>query len=208
MQNTLSFIIGYILGSIPTAYLLIKKKHNVDITAEGSGNVGAMNSYEVSKSKLVGISVLLIDLLKGLTAVYLVSLLFGNDFIVKGVALIGAVLSHCYSPWIKFKGGRGLATAAGGMFLLSIPVLAVWVVLWLIAFAFRRDIHFGNFAATLLTAFLSFSSAQILLKYTFTPPETEIQFGFIISMILFIIMLKHIKPIKDYFKAQNKKDKV
>ena len=208
MQIILSFLIGYISGSIPTAYLLVKRKHALDITSEGSGNVGALNSYEVSKSKITGISVLLIDFLKGLAAVYISGLILGNDFIIQGVTLIAAVLAHCYSPWINFKGGRGLATAAGGMFLLSIPILVTWFVIWIIAYAFRKNIHFGNFAATILTAFLSFSSAKVLMKYTSLSPETEMQFGFIISLIMFIILLKHIKPIKEYFKTQNKKVRV
>ena len=66
MEYLLSSIIGYLFGSIPTAYLLLKRTRGIDITNAGTGNVGAMNSYEVTNSKSIGIIVLLIDFLKGM----------------------------------------------------------------------------------------------------------------------------------------------
>ncbi len=117
--------------------------------------------------------------------------------------LIGAVFSHCYSFWINFKGGRGLATAAGGAILISIPILGLWILLWLISFAFRKNVHFGNFSATLLTGALSFSSSEIMNKYTNPSADSNLEFSIFVSSMLLIILIKHIKPIKEYFKKQS-----
>ena len=77
----LSSLIGYLIGSIPTAYLLVKKNNGIDIRENGSSNVGALNSYEVSNSKLIGISVLLIDFSKGLLAVFIAKYFFEQNFL-------------------------------------------------------------------------------------------------------------------------------
>ena len=205
MAELLSLITGYIFGSFPTAYLLLKRTLDVDITRNGSGNVGALNSYEVSKSKLLGASVFSIDFFKGLLPVLIISFFIGDIFIYKMLGLLGAVLAHCYSPWIKFKGGRGLATAAGGSFVISIPIIIIWGLIWLTAFALRRNIHFANFTATILTGVLSFTSVHVLVKYTMPPPASGIEFSLLTSLIMLIILLKHIQPIKEYFKTQNQK---
>ena len=102
MNYIVSVLIGYILGSIPTAYLLVKFMHGTDLRNEGSKNVGMLNSYKVSKSKYVAVAVLLIDVVKGLLSVYLVKLFFGEVFIYPMIALISAVAGHCFSVWIKF----------------------------------------------------------------------------------------------------------
>ena len=205
MTEITSFIIGYILGSFPTAYLMIKKKKNIDITANSSGNSGALNSYKVTDSKLTGIVELLVDLLKGLISVLLVKLIFGENFVLEMIGLIGAVFAHCFSPWLKFKGGRGLATAGGGSLLVSIPVILIWIVIWAIAMAFRRNVHFGNFTATFLTGLLSFSSANVLIKYSQVTAGSQLEFGLLVSLMMLIILLKHIQPMKKYLQTQNQK---
>lgn len=203
MNYILSIIIGLILGSFPTGYILLKKFKNIDITQNGSANVGALNSFKVSKSKLIALVVLLIDLLKGLVTVLLVQLLFGEEFIYSMLALIGAVLSHCYSFWIKFKGGRGLATAAGGALIISLPILGLWLLLWLIAFAFRRNVHFGNFTATILTAALSFTSTKVLIGLSKIKAGSELEFSILVSIMMLIITSRHIQVIKDYFQSKS-----
>ena len=73
------FLIGYLLGSIPTAFIFVKTFKGIDIRKAGSGNVGALNAYEVSGSALIGISVLLIDILKGIFSVKVSQVLLGGD---------------------------------------------------------------------------------------------------------------------------------
>jgi glycerol-3-phosphate acyltransferase PlsY len=205
MEYLFSILIGIFLGSIPTGFIFLKFFKKIDITTSGSGNVGAMNSYKVSKSKSIAFLVLLIDLLKGFLTVWLIKILFGDLFLLKSVGLIAAVMSHCFSFWIGFKGGRGLATTAGGAILISVPILLLWILLWLIAFAFRRNIHFSNFSASLLTAILSFTNAEVLNKYTVPPASSNIELSILISLLLLIILIKHIEPIKTYFNTLSMK---
>lgn len=208
MEYFVSAIIGFLLGSFPTAYILMKKKNGLDITKNGSNNVGAMNSYEVSDSKALGFVVFLIDFAKGIIAVYLSHLFFGEQFLPSVVALIFAVLAHCYSPWIKFKGGRGLATAAGGATLLFPMVLFLWIFFWAIGFAFRKNIHFSNIISTLLTGAISISSASIINseKWFANPPaENDLAFTIAVNIIMIIILSRHVKPLMDYIATEKNK---
>lgn len=207
MNFIYSALIGYIIGSFPTAYILLKKTRGIDITKSGSGNVGAMNSYEVSNSKRIGIYVLLIDASKGFLSSIVVYFLIEESFLVTILSLIFAVFAHCYSPWIKFKGGRGLATAAGGAFFISLPVLAIWLLNWAAVYLFSKSIHLGNFMATLFTAISSFTIAQMMIMYSFIKPNSLEHFSYLISILMLIILSKHIIPMRDYMLSfNNKKD--
>lgn len=205
MAYTLSFIIGYILGSVPTAYLILRRFRGIDITKEGSKNVGALNSYEVTESKLIGISVFIIDFLKGIVSVYVVQQIFGDNFLYSVLALGAAVLAHCYSPWIKFKGGRGLATALGGSILFAYSVPVIWVVFWIVAYLFRRHTHFANMTATILTGAIAISNSDILNKYTKESADENWVFGISVALIMAVIMSRHIEPFKKWFFNQKRK---
>ncbi len=203
MEYIISAIIGYSLGSIPTAYLLLKKFRGIDITKSGTGNVGAMNSYEVSNSKLLGILVFLIDALKGLLTVYVPLLIFSVSFIYPAVALIFALISHCYNPWIKFKGGRGLATALGGS-LLIFPFLPItWLLMWLLTYLLKKDIIFSNIFANILSLLLVFSTIKIAIKYTFPNPYSYSELILFTTALLSIIFVKHIDPMLGLFHEKN-----
>ncbi len=205
MNYIISILIGYLLGSIPTAYLIVKQSKQIDISQNGSKNIGALNSYEVSKSKLIGITVLLIDFAKGAASALFTALLFGESFELQTLAVTFAVFSHCYSPWLKFKGGRGLATAAGGASFVVPIILILWLVIWLISFAFRRNIHFSNVVATILVGALAFSSADVINSaawLTDPPAETNLLFALLTCAMMLIILSRHIEPIKEYFRNQ------
>lgn len=202
METIISILTGYLIGSIPTAYLILKKTRNINITENGSNNVGALNSYEVSKSKTIGLIVLSLDFIKGVLSVIIVQFLFGSSFLISIVALTFAVLAHCYSPWIKFKGGRGLATAAGGVLLIEPVILLLWVLFWLIAYLFKRQIHLANILASILTCALAVSSSDILnsARWLTNPPaETNLTFASFNVLIFLIILSRHIIYIKKYF---------
>lgn len=209
MEYLLSSLIGYLLGSFPTAYIFLQKTKGLDITQEGSGNVGAMNSFEVSNSKFVGISVLFIDLLKGGASVLIPILVFGNVFIYPAIGLLFAVFSHCYNPWIFFKGGRGLATAAGGAAIIFPYLLAVWVILWVLFYVMRKDILLANIAATILSVLVLFGTYRIAFNYAFPKPAGVDILLTASSSILIIIFIKHIEPLKELIQKQknNRKHK-
>lgn len=209
MTYIISIVIGYLLGSVPTAYILLKKKKGIDITQSGSGNVGAMNSFEVTRSKLIGIIVLIVDFLKGFLSVYLISIIYPENFALAAIALVFAIFSHCFNPWIGFKGGRGLATAAGGTSLLFPYFLLVWIVLWLIFYALKKDILIGNIAATVLSLFLIANTSEIAIKYTYPKVQSENELILFVISGLTIIFIKHIEPLNEIitqFKKSGKRN--
>jgi glycerol-3-phosphate acyltransferase PlsY len=203
MNYLISAVIGYIVGSFPTAYLILKKTRGVDITGEGSGNVGAYNSFEVSKSKTIGALVLLIDALKGLLSVYLILLILPREFIFPALAILFAVFSHCFNPWLSFKGGRGLAASAGGLILLFPFLLAVWIMIWVIIYLIKKDIIWANLWATFMSLVLIFATNRIAIKYSFPQAESISLLILFSAALLILIFIKHIEPLKDLMKSKN-----
>lgn len=195
----LSISIAYIIGSIPFAFLLIKKKLNKKITELGSGNVGAMNSYEVSGSKLIGILVFILDFIKGVAAVQISKYLGWGSFEIMLLTALFVVLGHNYSIFLKLKGGRGLATAAGAILVVNPFTLILWILMWIIAYyIIEKDIHLGNIFASLMSAILVFFApykflSLINIHYYFDESEYKI-FSSLICMLIFI---KHINPLKE-----------
>jgi len=197
MEYLISSTIGYLLGSFPSAYILLKKTRGTDITKEGSGNVGAMNSFEVTNSKLIGISVFLIDFLKGFGSTLIPVLLFPNEFIYPALSLLFAVFSHCYNPWINFKGGRGLATAAGGAAFMFPFLLIVWSALWAIFYVMRKNIILANISSTILSLFVVFVTSNIAVKFAYPKPVNLGVLLLVSSAVLVIIFIKHVEPLKE-----------
>ena len=209
MEYLFSSIIGYLLGSFPTAYIFIKNVEGKDITKEGSGNVGAMNSFEVSNSKVIGYSVFVVDFLKGSASVLIPRFIFPSEFIFPAISLFFAVFAHCYNPWLNFKGGRGLSTAAGGAAFLFPFLLIVWAALWGIIYLMKKNIIIANISSTILSLLVVFSSEGIALKYAFPNPVSSAILVFTSSAVLVIIFIRHIEPLKELISSQKKifKDK-
>ena len=204
MEYLISSTIGYLLGSFPSAYILLKMTKGTDITKEGSGNVGAMNSFEVTNSKMIGISVFLLDFLKGIASVLIPKFIFPNEFSYPAISLLFAVFSHCYNPWLNFKGGRGLSTAAGGAAFLFPFLLGVWAVLWAIVYVMRKNIILANISSTVLSLFVVFGTSDIAVKYAFPQPVNSGLLLLVSSAVLIIIFIKHAEPLKELkFKLKN-----
>jgi glycerol-3-phosphate acyltransferase PlsY len=202
MKIILFFSISYLIGSFPTAYVLLKKIKNVDITTKGSGNVGALNSFMVSSSKFIGFLVLIIDLSKGILVAMITKSIFPENFWIIAASLGFAVLGHCYSPWIKFKGGKGLATAAGGSFIIAPTIFLIWVLFWIVSFVYKKKVDFANLSATILTLLISISSANIISKskwFTDPSPSSDFEFYLPVALMLTIILTKHFDSIKNIF---------
>jgi len=197
MNYLISAVIGYILGSIPTAYLLLKKKQNEDITTKGTGNVGAHNIYEVTNSKKLGVIVMLIDIVKGSLSALIPLFIFGDIFIFSAIASIFAIFAHCFNPTIKFKGGRGLATTAGVSIIIFPYLLVVWVILWVLFYIIKKDILFGNIAATIMTGIVFFSTTDIAIKYANPSPVSNSSLVLFVISLLLIIFIKHIEPLNE-----------
>ena len=124
---------GYILGSIPSGLILTKFFTGIDIRETGSGNIGATNVLRTGDKKLA-IATLLLDAAKGAIPV----LIFIDPIQLATFAAGGAVLGHIFPIWLKFKGGKGVATLLGSMIALSWPISIIALVTWIIsAFVFR-----------------------------------------------------------------------
>lgn len=128
----ISIPIGYLLGSIPFGYLLVKAFRHEDIRAIGSGNIGATNVLR-SGAKGLGFATLLLDLGKAYLAVEIAKLLAPGNFDLAVAAAVAAVLGHCYPIWLRFKGGKGVASALGVFLALTWPsalgILAVFILI-------------------------------------------------------------------------------
>jgi glycerol-3-phosphate acyltransferase PlsY len=196
MYYLLSAIIGYLIGSIPTAYLLLKRK-GIDITSKGSGNVGAMNSFEITDSKVIGLLVFFIDAIKGLLSVYLPLLLFPVSFNYPAISLLSAVSSHCYNPWIQFKGGRGLSTSLGGTILITPFIPIIWISTWLIVYIIKKNILLGNIVANAVVLIMILSLNDSVLKYSFPKADSVSSLIFFSTGLLLIIFIRHIDPMME-----------
>jgi glycerol-3-phosphate acyltransferase PlsY len=149
----LSVIGGYLIGSIPFGYIFVKRKAGVDIRMAGSGNVGGFNAYVVTESPSVGVLVGLLDAAKGILAVGIPAF-WGEQFWVLGASLMSATLGHVFPLWLRFKGGRGLATACGGMFLIGFAYIFLWCGLWLAARIRYKSITIANILASIMAGLL------------------------------------------------------
>ena len=113
----LTAALSYLLGSIPFGYVLVRVFCGQDIRQSGSGNIGATNVAR--SSPVLGGLTLLLDVLKGMSAVLLSRVLFPGQELLTGVAALFAVLGHIFTPWLKFRGGKGVATGLGSFLLLA-----------------------------------------------------------------------------------------
>ncbi len=145
-MNLLLIALGaFILGSIPTGYLVARAK-GVDIRQHGSGNIGATNVFR-TLGKPLGIFVFLIDALKGFAAVWL-GIRYGAGCEWAGIiAAVAAIAGHNYTPWLGFKGGKGIATSAGVLLaLMPWAVLAIALV-WIVVFNVSRYVSLASIGA-------------------------------------------------------------
>jgi glycerol-3-phosphate acyltransferase PlsY len=194
-----SGLVGYLLGSIPTAYLMVKWKSNVDIREAGSGNVGGLNSYKVSGSKIVGLVVVLVDVAKGMAAIMLVENLVGQAFIYLAAAGIGAVLGHNFPVWLRFKGGRGISTAGGVLLIFSWQLAVLWTLLWAIGFFMTRRVNVGNVFASVLMLIIVLAAPAAFLRQFIVSDVVVLHFKYFAVLLVGMILIKHIDPMQEYF---------
>lgn len=182
MNYLISLLIGYLLGSIPFAYLLGMKKAGVDLRNLGSGNLGATNVLR-NLGFLSFVLCAFFDIAKGFLPVFLFTRYLGVDFgTLSGLA---AVLGHCYSPFMGYRGGKGVAVSAGLLLafdwrLLLLAALVMGIVLLLthimslasisaaaslpIFYLFLHGFDFYFFGAILLAGFIIFKHKDNLLR--------------------------------------------
>ncbi|MGB9702000.1 MAG: glycerol-3-phosphate acyltransferase [Candidatus Kapaibacteriota bacterium] len=184
-------IVSYLVGAIPFSYLISKWFAHIDLRTEGSKNLGARNSYEVTQNKWIGLSVLLLDILKGLIPAYF-STYFEQSIDISLFALLFCVFGHNYSIYLKFKGGRGLATAAGGFLYIAPLIPFVWIALYFIISIIKDNVHFKSIVATFLTMFIISLRANIFFEeYNFQGLVLGNYYIYFALAICFVILSKH-----------------
>ena len=134
---------AYLLGAIPFGYLLVKWKTGADVRAAGSGNIGATNVLRTS-GKLAGIITLLLDIAKGYVAVWLARRWTGGDPLWMSAAAFAVMAGHAYPIFLKFKGGKAVASFVGAFFCLTPLALSAEIVVFIAIVAWTRHISMGS----------------------------------------------------------------
>lgn len=195
--NVQFFIAAYLIGGIPFGLLLAKKFAGVDVKASGSGSIGATNVLRVVKetdpalAKKLGIATLALDALKGVLVLAVAYFAGISESTLWGIAVL-AVIGHCFSPYLNFEGGKGIATGMGVMmFMLPLETLIALVV-W------------GTLAKTLkISSVSSLTGVAALLVSSFIiHPEMA---HAPVVFIVFILYYKHIPNIIRVFKGEEKR---
>lgn len=177
IKFTLSLLVTYLIGSFPTAFVFAKLYKRIDIRQYGSGNIGATNAFRIL-GKLPGIIVLIIDIFKGLICPTLIADLFGQVALINRMVLgIAVVVGHNWTLFLKFKGGKGMATGLGVLIGLAIkvpvvrPVLLLSVLIWIVTFSLSGIVSLSSIVAAfflpILMVFFSVPLELIVLGIIF-----------------------------------------
>ncbi|HUH42663.1 MAG TPA: glycerol-3-phosphate 1-O-acyltransferase PlsY [Sulfurimonas sp.] len=195
--NAQFFIAAYLIGAIPFGLLLAKKYAGVDVKSSGSGSIGATNVLRVVKetnpslAKKLGAATLLLDALKGVL-VLSVAYFYGlSEATLWGISVL-AVLGHCYSPYLGFEGGKGVATGMGVMmFMLPLETIIALVV-WALGAKLIRISSLSSLIAL---------GALIIASFILHPDMPHAP----IVIIGFILLYKHIPNLIRLFKGEEKR---
>jgi glycerol-3-phosphate acyltransferase PlsY len=174
---------GYLLGSIPFGLIFAKILGGKDVREHGSGNIGATNVSRVV-GPLAGILTLLLDVAKGAAAVWLAARFSDHAAIAMTLAGVAALLGHCFPVWLKFKGGKGVATALGVYLALCPSAALAALVLFILVVAFWRYVSLGSLAAA--------ASMPLLIYFLWAPghaPPLVLSLGTLFAAVL--IFYKH-----------------
>jgi acyl phosphate:glycerol-3-phosphate acyltransferase len=140
-------VASYLLGTIPFGYILVLVFRGEDVRSRGSGNIGATNVARMSPA--LGLTTLVLDAGKGLAAVALARALFGGEHqkLVMTVAALCAVVGHLFPVWLKFRGGKGVATSLGSFALIAPKSIVCMVGLFLLVVAATRYVSMSSVAS-------------------------------------------------------------
>lgn len=201
MNIAIIIIISYLVGSIPVAWIVSKVFLKKDIRAHGTGNVGAMNVYDVSNKKWMFIITFLLDVLKGAISIYIAQTLFGNDPYLIRLSAVMTILGHNYNIFLSLKGGKGLATAVGVLGFINPITIPLWVLMYITSFyVIKKDVQVANVIACLGSFFLLVGIPEEGYNIfneieTITSTEYKIMYFIMIS----IIISKHIKALRNSY---------
>ena len=190
MEIGLIAIISYLLGSIPFGFLLTKIFLKKDIRKIGSGNIGATNALRTG-NKVIGYSTLILDILKAVIPILVVKLYF-SEFIF--ISSLSVFLGHVFPIWLKFNGGKGVATYVGILFSINYILGLFFIISWAVVFLISKYSSLSSLLASLLIP---------VYHYFFI--DSENYYFFIIMFILiFYTHKENIKRLKNNTESKTK----
>lgn len=172
---------SYLLGSVPFGYILLLIFRGQDVRKTGSGNIGATNVARSSPA--LGVLTLALDALKGLAAVCITRAVFPGQGVLAGVAALCAVVGHLFPVWLKFRGGKGVATGLGSFIMLAPKAVLVMVAIFVAIVLTFRYVSLGSIVTVALFPVL----AWLLDGYGNMP----LTLGFMATASILIIAMHH-----------------
>ncbi len=183
-------VISYMMGSIPFGFILTKIFLNKDIREIGSGNIGATNALRTG-NKIIGYSTLILDILKAVIPVLYVKFFFPNFLYISALC---AFLGHVFPIWLKFKGGKGVATYVGILFTIDIYFGFIFTVSWFVTFFISKYSSLSSLIA-------AFSIPIYLLILT---QFDQMIFFTIMFVLIFFTHRENIKRLKNKEESKTK----
>ena len=191
MELIIIISISYLMGSIPFGLILTKIFLNKDIREIGSGNIGATNVLRAG-NKIVGYSTLILDVLKAIIPIIYIKLNYPDLIYVSSLSVF---LGHVFSIWLKFKGGKGVATYVGILFCINYFLGVIFIISWLIIFFISKFSSLGSILASL-----------IIPIYIFLNSDYNNEYFFIIMFVL--ILFTHRENVKRLINKEESKTKI
>ncbi len=200
MSNIIWYLLAYLIGGIPFGYIIAKYFANINIKEHGSGNIGATNVLRVlkeadpEKAKILAGATLFFDAFKGAFIILLAKFAGACDATLWTIAVL-VVIGHCFTPFLGFKGGKGVATTAGALLILIPNAVLVGLVVWFIMAKTVKISSLSSLTGILVGIF----SAYILY------PHPSIESHAPLWIIAFIIIYKHRENIYRLLTGQEKR---
>ena len=190
MEILIVGIISYLMGSIPFGLILTKIFLKKDIREIGSGNIGATNALRTG-NKIIGYTTLFFDILKAIIPVIYVKIYFPELVYVSSLC---AFLGHVFPIWLKFKGGKGVATYLGILFALNIYFSLIFIISWFITFGLSRYSSLASLVA----------SISIPIYLLFSSQFNQVIFFTIMFILIFFTHRENIKRLKNKEETKTK----
>tara|TARA_B100000686_G_C16337248_1_gene736089 strand:+ start:58 stop:636 length:579 start_codon:yes stop_codon:yes gene_type:complete len=191
MELFLNIFISYLMGSIPFGFLLTKFFLKKDLRNIGSGNIGATNALRTG-NKLIAYSTLSLDILKAIIPV-IITKLYYEDYVY--ISALSVFIGHVFPVWLKFKGGKGIATYLGILFCLNIYLGMIFIISWLIIFFLFKYSSLSSILSSLTIPF-----------YTLMNNNFDNKYFYVIMFIL--IFYTHRENVKRLINKEESKTKI
>ena len=175
--------ISYFIGSIPFGFLLTKIFLKKDIREIGSGNIGATNALRTG-NKLIGYSTLALDIGKAVILLLIIKFNFSEYLFISSIAIF---LGHVFPIWLKFKGGKGVATYVGILFCINIYLAVIFIIAWFFVFIISKYSSLASMVASLLVPLSSYFFLNDINYY----------FYIILFLLILITHRENIKRLKN-----------